>query len=271
MKDAYSFHLDEASLQRRLPRDVRRLHAHLHALRARVPRGAGRHRRDRRRRLAGVPGARRLRRGRDRVLRRATTTPPTSRRPRRCRPTEPRPAPARAAAARSPTPGASTIEDLARFLKVEPSRCRQDAARRRHGRRRWSRSCVRGDHELNEVKAQKLPGRGEPAAHGERRSASRAPPAPSRATSARSDCKCRVVRRSQRARAGRLRLRRQREGHAPHRRQLGPRPAGARPPPTSATSSRAIRAPRGKGTLKIARGIEVGHVFQLGTQVQRRR
>ena len=35
-------------------------------------------------------------------------------------------------------------------------------------------------------------------------------------------------------------------------------------PPTCATSSTAIRSPNGAGTLSIARGIEVGHIFQLG-------
>ena len=35
--------------------------------------------------------------------------------------------------------------------------------------------------------------------------------------------------------------------------------------PTSATWSRAIPRPTGKGDLAIARGIEVGHVFALGT------
>ena len=48
MKDAYSFHVDEDGRQARVPEHVRRLHAHLHALRARVPRRRGRHRRDRR-------------------------------------------------------------------------------------------------------------------------------------------------------------------------------------------------------------------------------
>ena len=56
--------------------------------------------------------------------------------------------------------------------------------------------------------------------------------------------------RSQRARAGGLRLRRQREGHAPHRRQLGARRAAARPPPTCATWSRAIPARRAKASSR---------------------
>ena len=54
----------------RLPRHVRGLHAHLHAHRAHLPRGARRLRRHRRGRFAGISRARALRRGCDRVLRR---------------------------------------------------------------------------------------------------------------------------------------------------------------------------------------------------------
>ena len=53
-----------------LPEDVRRLRAHLHAPGPHVPPRRGRHRRDRRQRLARVPGAGRFRRGPDRLLRR---------------------------------------------------------------------------------------------------------------------------------------------------------------------------------------------------------
>ena len=69
MKDAYSFHIDQASLAGRLPRDVRRLHAHLHPHRPHLPRRARRLRRHRRRRLAGISRARRLGRGCHRLLR----------------------------------------------------------------------------------------------------------------------------------------------------------------------------------------------------------
>ena len=66
-----------------LPGHVRGLLAHLHAHGPALPRRARRHRQHRRQRLAGVPRARGLGRGRHRLLRRATTTPPTSRWPRR--------------------------------------------------------------------------------------------------------------------------------------------------------------------------------------------
>ena len=76
------------------------------------------------------------------------------------------------------------------------------------------------------------------------------------------------VRRPRGARARGFRLRRQREGHAPDRRQLGARRAARSPRRTCATWSPGDPSPSGKGTLQIARGIEVGHIFQLGRQVQ---
>ena len=50
-----------------------------------------------------------------------------------------------------------------------------------------------------------------------------------------------------------------------HRRELGPRSAGAgsRGHPQRLAGD---PSPDGKGTLEICRGIEVGHVFQLGTK-----
>ena len=51
-----------------VPGDVRRVRAHLRADGAQVSRGRGRHRPDRRQRVARVPGARRFGRGRDRVV-----------------------------------------------------------------------------------------------------------------------------------------------------------------------------------------------------------
>ena len=55
---------------RRIPQHARHLHPHLHPPGPGVPRGAGRLRRDRRRRLAGIPRAGRFGRGRDRLLHR---------------------------------------------------------------------------------------------------------------------------------------------------------------------------------------------------------
>src|SRR5256884_9843359 len=55
------------------------------------------------------------------------------------------------------TPGARTIEELARFLKIEPARCAKTLIV--EGTEDTVVALVvRGDHELNAVKAQKLPG-----------------------------------------------------------------------------------------------------------------
>ncbi len=68
-------------------------------------------------------------------------------------------------------------------------------------------------------------------------------------------------------RDGRLDLRRQRGGLPHHRRELGPRPARS---PMLVADLRNVVAgdpsPDGKGVLAIERGIEVGHVFYLGTK-----
>jgi prolyl-tRNA synthetase len=64
----------------------------------------------------------------------------------------------------------------------------------------------------------------------------------------------------------RFRLRRQRGRLPPHRRELGPRPARARPGGRHPQRGEGDPSPDGKGVLAIQRGIEVGHVFYLGTK-----
>ena len=80
MKDAYSFHADRRGRAARVQEHVRRVRAHLQALRARVPRGRGRHRRDRR--LASHEFLVLADSGEDAIVVAATraTTRPTSRR-----------------------------------------------------------------------------------------------------------------------------------------------------------------------------------------------
>src|SRR5256886_20737 len=71
-------------------------------------------------------------------------------------PEEARPAPQQALR-RVPTPGARTIAELARFLKVDPARCVKTLIV--EGRKeRVVALVLRGDHELNAVKAQRLEG-----------------------------------------------------------------------------------------------------------------
>ena len=68
MKDAYSFHTDEASLAEGYRLHVRGVLAHFHAHGTEVPGGAGRRRQHRRRDYAGISRAGGLGRGRHRVL-----------------------------------------------------------------------------------------------------------------------------------------------------------------------------------------------------------
>ena len=102
------------------------------------------------------------------------------------------------------------------------------------------------------------------AAHGERRAGARRPPAANPGSIGPIGFPGTIYVDHAAAAAGRLRLRRQREGRALHRRELGPRPAGPRTRATSATCRPAIRARAAAARCEIARGIEVGHIFQLG-------
>jgi prolyl-tRNA synthetase len=175
-------------------------------------------------------------------------------------PKEPRPAP-RETMTKVPTPGARTIDELSRMLEVEPSRCiktllvegsEDDVVA----------LVVRGDHELNAIKAQNLPGVASPLRMaGAERIA--------RATGAQVGfigpvgLRCRI--------------------YADHSAlALGDFVCGANEKDmhltgvnwdrdvgdVTAADIRNVRegdpSPSGRGHLKIARGIEVGHIFQLG-------
>ena len=123
-----------------------------------VPRGRGGHGRDRRHRLARIPGARRLRRGRDRVLpasdyaanvELAEALAPAGRARRAAR------GDAKGADARA----RRTCEEVAALLGMPLAANRQVRSLRRwHGRRASILLLLRGDHTLNEIKAQKMPG-----------------------------------------------------------------------------------------------------------------
>ena len=157
MKDAYSFHLDQASLQEgydamyeAYTRIFTRIGLKFRAVRADSGAIGG----DRSR---GIPRARRLGRGRDRVLRRRRLrgqprgrggaaagrrrAPPP---PRRC--------------ARSPRRARAPSTTSRAFLKMRADALRQDPARRRQRTVSVVALVLRGDHELNAVKAQKLEG-----------------------------------------------------------------------------------------------------------------
>ena len=213
-----------AIARRRIPQHVRHLRAHLHAARPRVPRGAGRHRRDRRQREPRIPGAGRFGRGRDRVLDRFGLR----REHRNGRSARADGMRGRAPAARARTRRDADAEDHRGSLRVarrsNPAQCIKTIIVR--GSDGLVALCVRGDHEINEVKAAKLaelPGESVLAdeaailaATGVRPGFAR-PGRPARIDSGH--------RRSQRRRAGRFRLRRQPGRHAFPRRELGSRRA----------------------------------------------
>jgi prolyl-tRNA synthetase len=159
------------------------------------------------------------------------------------------------------TPGARTIADLAQFLEVEPARCvktlivegRQDTV---------VALVVRGDHELNAVKAQKLPEVASPLrmASAEQVLAAtgtepgyvgvvglKCPVYVDHAALALSDFICG-------ANSKDVHL----MGVNWRRDVPGARAADLR------NVVEGDPSPSGKGHLRIARGIEVGHIFQLG-------
>jgi len=175
-------------------------------------------------------------------------------------PAEPRPAP-RQELRKVPTPGARTIEDLARFLKVDPARCVKtlivegtDGA--------VVALVARGDHELNAVKAQKLPGVASPLqlASAERvRAATGTEPGYVGLVG----LKCRIYAdHSALALADFVCGANQKDLHL-----TGVNWDRDVPPATAADLRKVVEgdpSPSGRGRLRIARGIEVGHIFQLG-------
>ena len=159
------------------------------------------------------------------------------------------------------TPGARTIEELARFLKIEPARCvktlivegTEDTV---------VALVVRGDHELNAVKAQKLPGVASPLRMA---SAERVV----KATGTQPGyvglvgLRCRVYAdHSAFALADFVCGANEKDMHLTgvnwDRDVTGAVAADIR------NALEGDPSPSGRGHLKIARGIEVGHIFQLG-------
>jgi prolyl-tRNA synthetase len=167
----------------------------------------------------------------------------------------------REALRRVPTPGARTIEELTRLLKVEAARCLKTLIV--EGTQGTVVALiVRGDHELNAVKAQKLPGVASPlslASAARVLAATGTEPGyvgpvglPCRvyadhAAFALADFVCGANEKD-------VHL----TGANWERDVAGATPADLRKVVEGDPS------PSGKGRLKIARGIEVGHIFQLG-------
>jgi prolyl-tRNA synthetase len=178
-------------------------------------------------------------------------------------PEEPRPA-AREALAKVATPGARTIEELSRMLEVEPSRCVKTLLVEGSGEEEVVALVLRGDHDLNAVKAQRLPGVANPLRMaGAERIA--------RATGAQAGyigpvgLRCRIYAdHSALALADFICGANERDMHLTG--VNWDRDVGS----VTAADLRNVRegdpSPSGRGRLKIARGIEVGHIFQLGSK-----
>ncbi|MDE2195878.1 MAG: proline--tRNA ligase [Gammaproteobacteria bacterium] len=178
-------------------------------------------------------------------------------------PALPRPAPS-AKLERVATPAQKTIEEVSAFLKVDPKHCIKTLIVRGSGG--LVALCVRGDHEINEAKAAKLgelPGESVLAGEAEILKALGCTPGSigpvglpesvplivDRAAAAVADFVCGANREGSHYRGANWLRDAQITRIADLRKVVEGDPS-----------------PDGKGVLKIARGIEVGHVFQLGQQ-----
>jgi prolyl-tRNA synthetase len=175
-------------------------------------------------------------------------------------PTEPRPAP-REELKKVSTPGAKTIDDLSRFLKVAPSRCiktlivegTEDTV---------VALVIRGDHELNAIKAQKLPGVVSPLKMASAENVRKATGTePGYIGVIGLSCKV-YADHSALALADFVSGANEKDMH-----YTGTNWERDAPLPIAADLRNVVEgdpSPSGKGHLKTARGIEVGHIFQLG-------
>jgi len=175
-------------------------------------------------------------------------------------PEEARPAPQQALR-KVPTPGVRTIAELARFLQVDPARCVKTLIVEGGGDE-VAALVLRGDHELNALKAQRLEGVASPLRMA---SAERV----LKATGTEPGyvglvgLKCRVYAdHSALALADFVCGANEKDMHLTgvnwERDVTGATAADLR------NVVEGDPSPTGKGRLKIARGIEVGHIFQLG-------
>jgi prolyl-tRNA synthetase len=175
-------------------------------------------------------------------------------------PAEPRPAP-KEELKKVATPGAKTIDELSRFLKVEPARCIKTLIVEGTGNTVVA-LVVRGDHELNAIKAQKLPGVVSPlkmAGAESVRTATGTEPGYIGVVGL--GCKV-YADHSALALADFVSGANEKDMH-----YTGTNWERDAPAPIAADIRNVVEgdpSPSGKGRLKSARGIEVGHIFQLG-------
>ncbi|MCH9670478.1 MAG: proline--tRNA ligase [Gammaproteobacteria bacterium] len=161
------------------------------------------------------------------------------------------------------TPGQHTIEDLATFLGIGQERCLKTLLLEGTDGEPVA-LVLRGDHELNEVKAAKLPELASPTVLADIETVRRATGAEpgsigpvglsikviaDHAALAMSDFVC--------------------GANVPEKHLTGVNWGRDVPQPQAADLRNVVEgdaSPRGAGTLSLARGIEVGHIFQLGTK-----
>jgi prolyl-tRNA synthetase len=175
-------------------------------------------------------------------------------------PKEPRPAP-REAMAKVATPGARTIEEVSRMLAVEPSRCVKTLLVE-GSEEDIVALILRGDHDLNATKAQRLPGVASPLRMAGAERIARAADTQAGFIGP-VGLRCRIyVDHSALALADFVCGANQKDMHLTGvnwDRDVGE---------VTAADLRNVRegdpSPSGRGRLKAARGIEVGHIFQLG-------
>jgi prolyl-tRNA synthetase len=262
MKDGYSFHTSYADLEREY-RNMYDTYSRIFTARAEVPRRGGRHRRDRRHRLARIPRAGGFRRGRDRLLpglglrgERGTGGSRGS-----CK------VGAGAAANHGNEGHAEQDQMRGRGRLPRPAPDADGESHRRHGDERDEGSefvllLLRGDHDLNEIKAQKVVGEFRFARDEEIVEAL--------------GCKAgyigavgfsgRVVADRSVAVMSDMVCGANEEGYH----LTGVNFGRDLPQPASVADIRNVvegdPSPDGKGTLELCRGIEVGHIFQLRTK-----
>ena len=175
-------------------------------------------------------------------------------------PADPRPAP-RETMTEVATPGVRTIGEVSRMLRVEPSRCLKTLLVDGTGQDVVA-FVLRGDHELNAVKAQRLPGVAQPLRMAGAEGIARATGAEAGFIGP-VGLRCRIYAdHSALALADFVCGANRKDMHLTGvnwERDVGE---------VTAADIRNVRegdpSPSGRGHLKIARGIEVGHIFQLG-------
>src|SRR3984957_6010454 len=175
-------------------------------------------------------------------------------------PTEPRPA-AKEELRKVATPGAKTIEDLTRFLKVDASKTIKTLIVEGIDDTVVA-FVLRGDHELNAIKAQKLPGVVSPLKMANAESVRKATGTEPGYIGI-VGLKCRIYAdHAALALADFVSGANEKDMHYTgtnwERDAASPTPADIR------NVVEGDPSPSGKGHLKITRGIEVGHIFQLG-------